>query len=171
MSYSDPYHSRDPQDPYQQYPPTLPIAPEPYAPPPQQQYSAPPAYPYSGPPAPPAYQPPGPAAYPVSPYGAAYQPPIMMAPVRPASGVSVWSLVMGLVGFFAGWCLLGIPCIIAIVLGHAGLSDTRDGVKSGRGMAVAGLALGYVTIAPAVILFFWVVVGGFFSAATVSTSP
>ncbi|HET6480416.1 MAG TPA: hypothetical protein VFG35_10315 [Actinoplanes sp.] len=31
--------------------------------------------------------------------------------------------------------------------------------KSGRGVAVAGLALGYVALEAALILFFWIVVG------------
>lgn len=47
---------------------------------------------------------------------------------------------------------IGLP---AVILGHAAAADTRNNAKSGRGMAVAGLALGYVSLAPAIILFFW----------------
>jgi hypothetical protein len=84
--------------------------------------------------------------------------------VKPSSGYAVWALVVGLVGIFAGWCLLGIPCLAAVILGHAALSDTKNDVKSGRGMAVAGLALGYLSLVPAIILFFWVGVGMFGAA-------
>jgi hypothetical protein len=99
-------------------------------------------------------------AYPASPVPYGYgQPPIMVAAQPPSSGYAVWALVVGLVGIFAGWCLLGIPCLAAVILGHAALSDTKNGVKSGRGMAVAGLALGYISLAPAIILSFWLFLG------------
>jgi Domain of unknown function (DUF4190) len=85
--------------------------------------------------------------------------------------LAVWALVTGLVGFFAGWCMLGIPCLAAVILGHAALSDTKNNAKSGRGMAAAGLALGYVALAPAIILFFWLILGSGLAAVAPATTP
>jgi hypothetical protein len=138
-----------------------------------QPYGEQPPPPVSGPP-----QPPVPAqAYPSSPVPYGYLPPqpVVLQPAVPTSNLAVWSLVTGLVGFFAGWCLLGLPCLAAVALGHGALSDTKDNVKSGRGMAVAGLALGYVALLPAIILFFWLVLGGaagaFLPGAAVTSAP
>jgi hypothetical protein len=80
------------------------------------------------------------------------------------------SLVCGVVGILIGACVLGIPCLLAVIFGHMGIADTRNGEKSGHGMAVAGLILGYVTVIPAAILtfFFWggiLGIGGFASNA------
>ena len=154
MSY-DPYrYPPPPHDPYQ------PTQHDPYQAP-VQPYSPPP-----GPlvPAPQPYQPPYPP-----PYGYAVPIPIAYVPARPSSGLAVWALVMGLVGMFFGWCLLGLPCIAAVVLGHAALADTKSGEKSGRGQAAAGLALGYLALAPALILFFMVVLGGLVGGAESAT--
>lgn len=84
---------------------------------------------------------------------------MLVVAARPSSTAAVWALVLGLVGFFAGWCMLGVPCLAAVIVGHVAVADTRNDRKSGRGMAIAGLALGYVALAPAVILFFWLVLG------------
>lgn len=100
-----------------------------------------------------------PQQYPSSPVPYGYQQPMVVQAARPSSALSVWALVLGLVGFFAGWCLLGVPCLAAVVVGHLAVADTKNDMKSGRGMAVTGLALGYVALAPAVILFFWLFLG------------
>ena len=59
------------------------------------------------------------------------------------SGPAVASLVTGL--FF--WCFL-VPGIVAIVLGHVALDqiDRSGGAVTGRGMAVAGIVLGWIGI-------------------------
>jgi len=91
---------------------------------------------------------------------------------RPNSQVAVWALVTGVVGVLTGWCLLGLPCIAAVVLGHVGVSQTRNDTVKGRNMAVAGLVLGYVSLIPALIVFFYAVagvIGG--GAASVAPSP
>lgn len=80
---------------------------------------------------------------------------------RPNSTVAVWALVTGVVGVLAGWCLLALPCIAAVVLGHVALAQTKDGSVKGRGMAVAGLVLGYVALIPAVIVCLYAVLGAF----------
>ncbi|MCG5220373.1 DUF4190 domain-containing protein [Streptosporangium sp. KLBMP 9127] len=61
-------------------------------------------------------------------------------------------MIFGLVGLFGGWCMLGIPCFIAVVLGHMATRKTKRGARSGHGMAVAGLMLGYIIIIPAVAI-------------------
>jgi hypothetical protein len=60
------------------------------------------------------------------------------------SGLAIASLVTGL--FF--WCC-AVPGIVAIVLGHLALESIEDsgGTKSGRGMAIAGIVLGWVGVA------------------------
>ncbi|AGL14711.1 hypothetical protein L083_1201 [Actinoplanes sp. N902-109] len=77
-------------------------------------------------------------------------------------------MVTGIIGLLAGWCLLGLPCLAAVALGHIGLSETRNNARSGRGMAVAGLVMGYLGVLPAIILFFWLIMGG---AAAVISHP
>ena len=65
------------------------------------------------------------------------------APGTRTSGLAVASLVTGL--FF--WCWV-IPGIVSIVLGHLALESIDDsgGAKRGRGMAIAGIVLGWVGI-------------------------
>lgn len=107
--------------------------------------------------------------YPASPVPYSY---VMPTPAeKRSSSLAVWAFVVGLIGFFAGWCMLGIPCLAAVILGHAAMSDTKHNVRSGRGLAVAGLALGYVSLAPAIILFFWLFLGAGLAAVAPATSP
>lgn len=84
---------------------------------------------------------------------------ISMPPVRQTSDLAVWALVTGVVGLLVGWCLLGLPCLAAVILGHLAMNDTNNEVKSGRGMAVTGLILGYIALVPAIAIFFFGVIG------------
>ncbi|MEV0805040.1 DUF4190 domain-containing protein [Micromonospora sp. NPDC050200] len=111
---------------------------------------------------PPAGPYPPPAPYPPA---VPYPPPLLIA-VPPASGAATAAMVLGIVGVLGGWCVFGLPCILAVILGHVGLHETRNGLKSGRGMAVAGLVLGYVFVAPAVAVTLMVFFGGVIGAAT-----
>jgi len=59
------------------------------------------------------------------------------------SGKAIASLICGILGFF-------LPAaIVAVIMGHLSLSDIRHsaGRLTGRGMAIAGLALGYLGLA------------------------
>lgn len=76
----------------------------------------------------------------------------MSAPVRRTSGVAVASLVLSLVGLVGGWCLCGVPSLLAVIFGHVGAARTRSGEVAGHGMAVAGLVLGYVLIIPTMVV-------------------
>lgn len=77
-------------------------------------------------------------APPATPY--VYAPP-------PPRGLSIAALVLGIVGLFVSWFVLGIPSILAVVFGHIGLR--RE--PAGRGMAIAGLVTGYLAIAGFVV--------------------
>ncbi|MEU9890700.1 DUF4190 domain-containing protein [Sphaerisporangium sp. NPDC051011] len=102
--------------------------------------------------------------------GPGQQPPYMApqliypAQVVPMSGYATSSLVWGLFGVFGGWCLFGIPCVIAVVCGHAALRDTRTGARGGHGLAVAGLTLGYVFVVPMIVVTIMGIFGGLFHA-------
>jgi Domain of unknown function (DUF4190) len=69
--------------------------------------------------------------------------PTTAAPVGGTSGLAVASLVTGL--FF--WCFV-LPGIVSVILGHLALEQIADsgGVKRGRGMAIAGIVLGWIGI-------------------------
>ena len=93
-------------------------------------------------------------------YPGAGSPPPVAPAYQPAtrtrtSGLAIASLVTGL--FF--WCWV-IPGIVSIVLGHLALESIEDsgGTKTGRGMAIAGIVLGWVGIGIlGVLVFAWFV--------------
>ena len=65
------------------------------------------------------------------------------------SGLSMASMICGIVSFPALCCgLLAIPIpIAAIICGHLGIKDLKDNPeKTGKGLAIAGLVLGYLSI-------------------------
>ncbi|MFS0867628.1 DUF4190 domain-containing protein [Microbacterium sp. 179-B 1A2 NHS] len=151
-----------------------------------EQPTPPPAPPYAGasypPPAAPApYSPP---AYPTSDHGqsaAGYgQPPAGYGqpagygaaygygPVAPTNALSIISLVAAITGltFFPF-----IGSIVGIVTGHMSLKQLRTSGEKGRGMALAGTIIGYVSlglVVLGVILFFtWFAL----VAGTMSTNP
>lgn len=64
------------------------------------------------------------------------------------SGTAAASLTFGIVGAVAGLCMLGVPCLAAVLCGHLAMSDIRRKGTAGRGMAVAGLVLGYLFAVP-----------------------
>ncbi|WP_422741615.1 DUF4190 domain-containing protein [Micromonospora sp. WMMD754] len=82
------------------------------------------------------------------------------------SGMATASLVLGILGVLGGWCLFGLPCLLAVVLGHLALRETRDGTRSGHGMAVAGLVLGYVFVGPMILFTLMLFFGGVLTAVT-----
>jgi hypothetical protein len=58
-------------------------------------------------------------------------------------------------GLFFWACV--VPGIVAIVLGHLALESIEDsaGTKSGQGMAIAGIVLGWVGIGIVAALVVW----------------
>lgn len=70
--------------------------------------------------------------------------------VTPTSPQAIASLICGVLSlvFLAGFaCVAFIPMLLAILLGHGALSRIRNGTETGRGLAVAGLVLGYIVLA------------------------
>lgn len=83
---------------------------------------------------------------PASPYGNAYGQPAYYAPAEP-KGLSIASLCCG-IAVFVGFGFFVLPQVAAVILGHMALRKE----PSGKGMAIAGLVLGYVGIALTVIV-------------------
>lgn len=57
-----------------------------------------------------------------------------------SNGYSVASLVLGIIGIPAFFCVL--PSVLAIVMGIIGVNQTGEGESSGRSMAIAGIVTG-----------------------------
>ncbi len=126
----------NPNQPLQQ--PQQPQAPyqqpvQPYAPQPYQQ----PVQPY----APQPYQQPG--------YGPAYG----SAATPPTNTLAIVSLVSSLATF-----VLGFTAIVGVITGHMALGQIRRTGESGRGMALAGLIIGYVFVGFTVLAIVFFVV-------------
>jgi len=84
-----------------------------------------------------APQPPQPAAWTQPGYAAP-----MAAP--PNSGLAIASLICGLIFFIP--VLSVLPGILAVVFGIIAINQTRGGRAGGRGLAIAGLILGTLTV-------------------------
>ena len=71
--------------------------------------------------------------------------------VNQTSQAAIWSLVLGILGMTCISCCGSIP---AIILGHIAQSNIKQsgGALSGKGLALAGLILGYLNL-----LFFTIV--------------
>jgi hypothetical protein len=102
--------------------------------------AAPPA-PYGPPPSgygppPGAYGPPPGAAYGYSPY----------APTQSTNGLAIASMVLGILWIY--W----IGSILAIIFGFIAMSQIKERNQGGRGMATAGLVLGFIGIGTLVLV-------------------
>lgn len=92
--------------------------------------------------------------YPVQPSAAPYPYPYASAP---QPGTNVLAIVSLVSAFFVS--------IVAIVTGHIALSQIKRTGEGGRGLALAGLIIGYVSVAVTVFLvIIWFVI--FFVAIT-----
>ncbi|MFS0912850.1 DUF4190 domain-containing protein [Microbacterium sp. 179-I 3D2 NHS] len=144
-----------------------PAAPAPFAPPAPAAAPAPlpPTQAYPG--AAPSYAPP-----PAAPYGTAAPQPYVTPgypapPPRPVSGLAITSLVCGIAGLVLFWALIPmLASIAAVITGHMALRQTkRDPAIGGRGMAFAGLILGYVVAGLLVFTIVSTIVGLLFFGA------
>lgn len=72
--------------------------------------------------------------------------------------LAIISLVASIAGFVILW---GIGSIAGVICGHIALGQIKKTGEQGRGMAMAGLILGYVGIALAIIaaIIFFVIIG------------
>jgi len=74
---------------------------------------------------------------------------------RRTSALAVASLVLSIL-----W-VVGIGSLLAVLFGHWALADTRDDpAVQGRGMAVAGLVIGYVSLGFTALIMVAYAVGG-----------
>ncbi|MBI3409678.1 MAG: DUF4190 domain-containing protein [Planctomycetes bacterium] len=79
---------------------------------------------------------------------ASYPPPAPPPGPQPSAGLSIASLVLGIVSLvlFCIWWISGPCAILAIVLGAVGRS------KGGKGMATAGMVCGIAAIGLAILV-------------------
>ena len=64
--------------------------------------------------------------------------------------VAIWSLILAVLSFTCGWLFTGIP---AVICGHIARAKIRKsgGALGGRGIATAGLILGYIALVLGII--------------------
>lgn len=79
-----------------------------------------------------------------------------------SNGLAIASLVLGIL--WLGW----LGSVLAVIFGHVAHKQISDaeGRQSGKGMATAGLVLGYIGIATLVILFALGLMGAIIANAT-----
>ncbi len=108
---------------------------------------APPS-PYGQPPQPPYGQPPS------SPYGPA--PPMYQGPKT--NGFAIAALVLGILGFCSG----SITGILGVIFGIVALNQIKNSVEpmGGRGMAIAGIITGGISLAIYIIYFIFMLIIG-----------
>ncbi|UOR02628.1 DUF4190 domain-containing protein [Leucobacter allii] len=123
----------------------------------QQPYAQPGQYPQ------PQYQ----AQPPVAPQPQYLQQPAYYAVAAPTNVLATLSLIASIVGFFS----FAILSIAGIVMGHISLSQIKRRGENGRGMAIAGLIIGYIGVAFWIVLIaFWLFILGAVVTAGAATS-
>jgi hypothetical protein len=107
---------------------------------------------------------------PYSPYGFAPTAGPFPAP-RQTNGLAIASLscsVAGIIPF-----LFGVSCVVGIILGFVSLGQIKrtGGVQQGRGLAIAGIAVGFSLIAIFVLFVILVVAGPHSTTVSGFSSP
>lgn len=132
--------------------PEAPAAPAAPAAPQAPQYAPPPApeAPQYAPPAPmgtpvpqftnPTPPPPAPPAPPYGQQGYVQPQPGAAAAGAPTNTMAIISMISSIVGLFT----FGILCLLGVILGHISLGQIKRKNEGGKGMAVAGLIVGYI---------------------------
>src|SRR5213594_1759056 len=71
--------------------------------------------------------------------------PPVSQPVLHTAPAAIWSLVLAILSFTCGWLITAIP---AVICGHIARSKIRksSGALGGKGVATAGLILGYIAL-------------------------
>jgi hypothetical protein len=103
-------------------------------------------------PTPPPTPPPQPATPPASGGGGYYT-----QPTSTTNGLAIASLVSSIAGFFCG-----VGYIVGIVLGFIAMNqiDRSGGTQQGRGLALAGVIIGFVCIGIGLLVLIIVVIAG-----------
>src|SRR5437868_9887821 len=88
-------------------------------------------------------------------------PPPLPHPAPRTAPAAIWSLILAILSFLCGWLFTAIP---AVICGHIARSKIRKSgdALGGKGIATAGLTLGYIALALGVIAipFLVGVIGG-----------
>jgi len=128
-----------------------PTAPEPAAP----SYSPPPVPPSPYGQGPSQFAPPSPAGYPA----AGYNPYGQSAALPSVQGMSVASMVLGIIGILTCWCFIvgGVLGIIGLPLGLVSLGKIKKGQADPgpRGMALAGVICNGIALVLTVVIVIW----------------
>jgi hypothetical protein len=84
----------------------------------------------------------------VTPPPARLAPPVFVPPARRLNGLAIASVVVGVLWMW--W----LGSVAAVVMGHVALRQIAEseGRQSGRGLAVAGMTIGYLTVCVAVLV-------------------
>ncbi len=89
--------------------------------------------------------------------------PMMMTTGKQDQTLPTVSLVLGILSFVLICCWGGFPLgIVAVITGYLGMNNANsDPVKyGGRGMAIAGLILGIVSILSSIVYVIFAIIGG-----------
>lgn len=96
-------------------------------------------------------QPYGQAPYGQQPYGATM-------PVAPNNGMAVAAMVVSIVGAVLAIFLVGgLLGLVGAILGHVALGQIKRSGQGGRGMALAGVIVGWIALALSVLLLIAVI--------------
>lgn len=142
-----------------------------YAPPAQPGYPTPPAYPQQ----PSAYPQPGYAAppqAPAQPYAYGQQAPYGAYPYTAGpktNGLAITSLVSSIAAFVV---LPFIASIVGVITGHIALKQLRTSGENGRGLALAGVIVGWVGVGLGLLFILFVtiaIVAGINAGSSYST--
>lgn len=74
-------------------------------------------------------------------------------PQPPMSGLAIASLVLGIAWLF--W----LGSILAVVFGHIALKQANEGKVTGRGLAIAGLVLGWIGVGTLSLWILLIIIG------------
>lgn len=100
------------------------------------------------------------AGYGYSQYPAGGYPTYGAAEANKPKGLAIASMVLGIIGFIAGWVVIGgIFALVAIILGIVALRKTKTG-GGGKGFAITGIVTGAIGLLISVlmlVLFWWVI--------------
>jgi hypothetical protein len=81
------------------------------------------------------------------------QPPYVIAARPPYDGLAITSFILSVLWF--GW----LGSILAVIFGHIALRNIRRTHASGRGLAIAGLILGYIGLAILALVILLAIIG------------
>lgn len=82
--------------------------------------------------------------------------------VMPTSGYATAAMVLGLATFVAG----GFAGLFAVIFGHLGLREVNSGTRGGKGQAITGLVLGYISLALSALILLLLIFGAVGAAGT-----